>query len=47
MADGGYWVGRDDLTIQKLSGDLSWRALAGKGSLGSSGLAALGWTSLG
>ena len=55
MADGdGGWgllggLGRFDYleTIQKLSGNLGWRAWAGNGGLGWSGLAGLGWDSLG
>ena len=33
-------------TIQKLSGNLSWRGLADTGGLGWSGLAGLGWVLL-
>ena len=38
-----YYLG----SIWKLSGNLGWRAWAGKGRLGLSGLAWLGWASLG
>ena len=41
ILDGGHCVGWDDPTTWKKSGNLHWRARAGKGGLGWSSLAGL------